>query len=219
MNIDPNNSDSSENKRLLLWPTVATVPDEIRALFTMIFTDIFDLIKYIYKVLAKTDTFHLIVPFDCLQVLLNDAMCKFPQVVLIDVVYENASELGQMTFCYEAGLEKLKLCLIKNLSKIWDQVILVERLVISEEMDRSIKKAINSMIAARIASKALALQACHSRIRKRCSFTSLHGFPVQNSLASISDYTCPSCQLLYVQPYQLECGHQLCQACVHTKQK
>ena len=102
-------------KYLLVCPL--PVPDKIRALFTMVFVDIFGLINYTCQVLTKTDIFHLMIPQDCLEQLLEDPICQFPQVVRITVICYSLNELSRSKPCFVSGFEKIRLCTINDVLK------------------------------------------------------------------------------------------------------
>ena len=108
------------NERLLIW--AMPLSSKIRALFTMVFMDVFGLVNYVSKVLTKTDAFHLIIPLDCLQDLRNDPVYEFPQVIRINVLCDSISDLKRAKRRYISGYEKVQFCTINDLLNLLDGV-------------------------------------------------------------------------------------------------
>ncbi|CAF4958918.1 unnamed protein product, partial [Rotaria sp. Silwood1] len=77
----------------LLMVCAMPIPEQVKALFALVFGNLRDLIEYVWKNINKTDAFHLIIPLDCLEQLLNDPIYRFPQVLHIDVIYDGINEL------------------------------------------------------------------------------------------------------------------------------
>ena len=75
---------------LLVW--ARPIPNRIKDLFTMVFSNLPELIKYVSEHIAQTDEFHLIIPLVCLKFLLNDPIYQFPQVQHIDVIYDGIKD-------------------------------------------------------------------------------------------------------------------------------
>jgi len=193
------------NKYLLVWSRSTSIPDEVRALFTMVFMNIYGLVNYVSKVLTKTDTFHLIIPLNCLGVLLKDPVYQFPQVIRIDVICDSTSDLKRVEPWFAFGFEKIKFCTITDL-------------LTSDSIDRNTKNAIISLMESDILAKKSDISIRRSQIRKQSASTSLYGFPVKNMVDFTPCFLCRSCELVQ-QLYKLECGHQQCKICVNTQKK
>jgi hypothetical protein len=58
--MDSKTAESRANKRLLIWRW--PILPEVQVLFTMVFMNTAELVKYITEVLNETDTFHLVIP-------------------------------------------------------------------------------------------------------------------------------------------------------------
>lgn len=193
-------------RRLLVWSM--PIRNEVHALFTMIFLDVFQLIDYICKVLTNTDTFHLIVPLNCFENLFKNSAYLFPQVVHIDVICDGISDVRRARHRY-SGCEKVQFHMIYDLLGIFGEV----------ELHESMKDSIISLIEDRIAAKQSDTSIRRSQILTQFACTSLYGFPVKNNLDFAPCFICPCCELVYRQVYQLECKHHHCQVCINIQKK
>jgi hypothetical protein len=194
------------NKYLLVWSWSTFIPGEVRALFTMVFMNIRELTNYVSKVLTKTDTFHLIIPLNCLGDLLKDPVYQFQQVIDIYVICDSISDLKRIEPLFVSGFEKIKLCTITDL-------------LTSNSIDENTKNVITSLIESHILAKQPDISIHRSQIRKQSTSTSLYGFPVKNMVDFASCFLCSSCKLVYPELYKLECGHQQCKICVNTQKR
>ncbi|CAF3007622.1 unnamed protein product [Rotaria sp. Silwood2] len=193
------------------------IPDDVKALFTMVFVNISELIKYVSENITKTDTFHLIIPLDCLEYLMDDPIYKFPQVLQIDVIYDGFNELKRIRRRFQSKCEKVEFYTIYDLLRQFEKVELDKTLVSSNSIDRSTINAILSIIQHRLHLKKLGMFNHLSPFLKQCTPTPLYGLPAKNIKDFAPCFICPSCKLIYEQLYRLECEHQQCK--VHFKQK
>ncbi|CAF1151459.1 unnamed protein product [Rotaria sordida] len=197
-----------KKKFLAVWAT--PIPDRVKALFTEIFINVSELVKYVSKDITKTDIFHLVIPLNCLMDLLNDPIYKFPQVVHIDVIYDGINDLKKIQRRFNFEPEKIKFHTINELLRQLEKVELDRTLVSSGPIDRSTIDAIISIIEDRVRAKQQATFNRLSSFLKQCAFTSLHGLPAKNINDIAPYFICSSCKFIYLQLYQLECGHQQC---------
>jgi len=205
------------NKLLLVRPT--PIPDNVRAAFTMVFINIFGLINYVYEVLPKTDTFHLIIPLDCFEVLLNDAIYNFRQMVRIDIICDSTRDLKRMKHRFGSGCEKLQFYTLNSLLKSLWKPDIDRALVSSDSIDENAISNIISFIEDRISAKRSNIFIRRCQILKQFSSKSLYGLPAKIINALDPDIRCPSCELVYQQPWKLECGHRQCEVCVNIQKR
>jgi hypothetical protein len=210
-----NASELHGKKCLLVWPMSA--PNVVQSLFTTVFKDISGMINYTYKVLTKTDTFRMIIPLNCLEDLYNDPVYQFPQVVHIDVICDNINDLRQIEPNFKSENERVKFYTVNDLLKLWKIVKRDKSIALSNSCDRSVKNGIISMINDYISAKQPDTFLRRFQIRKQLASISLHGLPVENLIDFAPYFICSSCQLVYQQGYQFECGHQHCQICVNIQ--
>ncbi|CAF1183376.1 unnamed protein product [Rotaria sordida] len=204
-----------EKKFLAVWAT--PIPDRVKALFTEVFINVSELVKYVSKDITKTDIFHLVIPLNCLMDLLNDPIYKFPQVVHIDVIYDGIYDLKKIQRRFNFEPEKIKFHTINELLRQLEKVELDRTLVSSGPIDRSTIDAIISIIEDRVRAKQQATFNRLSSFLKQCASTSLHGLPAKNINDIAPYFICSSCKFIYLQLYLLECGHQQCKVCVNIR--
>ncbi|CAF3526378.1 unnamed protein product [Rotaria sp. Silwood1] len=191
------------------------IPEQVKTLFTMVFVNLSALIEYVWKNINNTDTFHLIIPLDCLEHLLKDPIYRFPQVLNIDVIYDGNNELKEIRRRFKSKCEKVEFCTIYDLLRRCEKAELNKALVSSSPIDRSTIDAIISIITDRLRVKELTMFNHFSPFSKQCTLTSLYGLPAKNIIDFAPCFFCPSCKLIHQQLYRLECGHQQCK--IHFK--
>jgi len=209
--------ESCLNKVLLLCPT--SIPDQVQNTFTRVFRNVPRMIDYVYEVLAKTDTFHLIIPFGYFIYVYNDPIYSFKQIVQIDVVCDTNGDMEQMKSRFALEHNKLKFYTLKSLLESLRKAELDRALHSSNSNDQSSISNIISFIEHCLSVKRRNSFLHRSEILKQSASTSLHGFPVKNISDFHPDFLCPACQLVYQQLYRLECQHRQCQICVRTQKK
>ncbi|CAF3767103.1 unnamed protein product [Rotaria sp. Silwood1] len=193
------------------------IPEQVKTLFTMVFVNLSALIEYVWKNINNTDTFHLIIPLDCLEHLLKDPIYRFPQVLNIDVIYDGNNELKEIRRRFKSKCEKVEFCTIYDLLRRCEKAELNKALVSSSPIDRSTIDAIISIITDRLRIKELTMFNHFSPFSKQCTLPSLYGLPAKNIIDFAPCFFCPSCKLIHQQLYRLECGHQQCKVCVNIQ--
>jgi hypothetical protein len=138
-------------KRLLVW--AMPIPDPVAVLFAMVFVNLYELVKYITKDITKTDTFHLIIPLDCLEDLLNDPVYKFPQVRRIDVYHDDMDDLTQVQHYVNPKCGRVQFCSVYDFPRYLECIEFDNALVSTNSIDRNIIHAIISSIRDRISAK------------------------------------------------------------------
>jgi hypothetical protein len=201
-------------KVLLLWPM--PIADRVAGLFTMVFVNLPQMIKYISEDITKTDTFHLIIPLDCLEDLMNDPVYKFPQVRRIDIYYDETDDLAETQRRVNLNCGRLHFCSAHDLPRRLERIEFNNALVSSDPIDRNTIYAIISSIKDRITAKRSITLV--NRL-KQFTPTFIHGFPVKNINKIDPCFICPSCKLLFQQPYQLECRHRKCKVCLNIQKR
>ncbi|CAF3341762.1 unnamed protein product [Rotaria sp. Silwood1] len=198
----------------LLMVCAMPIPEQVKALFALVFVNLRDLIEYVWKNINKTDAFHLIIPLDCLEQLLNDPIYRFPQVLHIDVIYDGINELRKYRRRFPLKYKKVNLCTLYDLLRRWETIETNKALVSSNPIDRSTIDAIISIIKDRIHLKQLTTFNNFSPFSKQCTLTSLYGLPAKNIIDFAPCLVCSSCKLINQQLYKLECEHQQCIVCM-----
>jgi hypothetical protein len=211
------NSKPHIRKLLLVWPT--HVSDKVRAVFNSVFMDASELTRYITTEITKTDIFYLIIPLDCLEHLLNDPVYEFPQVLQIDVIYVGSSDRKTIEHRYKSKYEKLRFHSMRAILTQLENGECDKALGSSNSINRSTIHGISSSIEDRLAAKRSTAFIHLSRIMKQNASTSSHSFSVKNINDFDTCYICPSCQLVFQQPYQLKCGHRQCEICINIRKK
>jgi hypothetical protein len=196
------------NKYILLWPF--PIPDVIQILFTTIFIDTNQLIKYICKYLTRTDTLNLIIPLNALGCLFNDQIDKFPQVIRIDVRVQS---------CFHLPYDNITCWTIKDLLKLWDRFVAEERLFYAHSTNEQIKTAINDMIETYIEMERSRIVSPRVQIARQLSNKILHGFSAKNLNEFQLSHLCSCCKLIYRAPYELHCGHRQCAVCANVQKR
>jgi hypothetical protein len=201
-------------KVLLLWPM--PIADRVAVLFTMVFVNLPQMIKYISEDITKTDTFHLIIPLDCLEDLMNDPVYKFPQVRRIDIYYDETDDLAEIQHRFNLKCGRLQFGSVHDLPRRLESIEFDNALVSSDQIDRNTIYAIISSIKDRITAKRSI-----TSVRRLKEFTPnfIHGFPAKNINEMDPCFICPSCKLIFQQPYQLECRHRKCKVCVNVQKR
>jgi len=206
-------------KPLLVWPM--PISDKVGDLFTMVSVNLSELLKYVSKEITKTDTFHLIIPLDYFEDLMNDPVHEFSQVQHIDVYYDHIDDLEQIQSRFNLKkFEKVHFCSVHNLLQRFINIALDNALFSSDSIDRNTIHAIISAIKDHISAKRFITPARHSQVLKKFSSNFLHGFPVKNINEINPRFFCPSCELqVFQQLYQLECGHRTCIVCLNIQKR
>ncbi|CAF4143157.1 unnamed protein product [Adineta steineri] len=211
------NSETQVKKIVVLCPM--PVSDSVSNLFAKIFVNLTTVIRYVSENIGETDSFHLIIPLDCLEDLLNDPIYKFPQVQLIEIYYDDNDDALQIQRFLNPKCEKLQFCSVHNLPRRLQSIELNNALVSLNSVDRNMINAIISSIEDRISAKRSVSLIRDAQILKPFACPIIYGFPVKNKNEIDSSFICPSCQLVFQQPYQLQCKHHLCSICINIQKK
>jgi hypothetical protein len=204
-------------KLLMVW--AMPIPDRVAVLFTMVFINLPGLLKYVSEDITKTDTFHLIIPLDCLEHLLSDPVYKFPQVRHIHVYYDDIGDLASIQRRFNLKCERLQFYSVYDLPGRLERIMFDNALALSDPIDRNTRNAIISSIKDRIAAKRWMTSASRSQVLTKFASTVLHGFPIKNINEIDPDFICSSCQLLFQELYQLECSHRKCIVCLNIRKR
>jgi hypothetical protein len=211
--MDIKTAESRANKRLLIWPW--PILPEVQVLFTMVFMNIVELVKYITEVLSETDTFHLVIQLGCFNDLKDDLIYRFPQVTRIHVICNTVRNVKWAKRRFPSEHEKLQFCTIYDLLRSWKRAEVDRALGSSNSIDQRTIDAIISSIEASVTAKRSDIFTRRSQIIVReLASTKLYGFPAKN----ISDFNpCSSCKLFYGQVCLLKCEHKQCEVCVNIQ--
>jgi hypothetical protein len=211
------NSKLYTDKLILVWPT--RVADNVRALFHKVFMNISELIKYITEELKEKDRYHLIIPFDFLEHLLQNHVYQFPQVLHIYVIYCGSSDRTKIEHRYHSEYEKLHFYSMRELRQQLERDECDRAISQLNSIDRTTIQAIISLIEDRLVAKRSTDSTHLSQILKQYGSTSLHGFPVKHIKDFDACFFCSSCQYVFQQPYRLKCRHRLCGICIKTQKR
>ncbi len=187
---------------------------EIKGLSIIFFAQILDLIKHVTGNINSVDRYVLIVPGDCIDQLLNDIVYNFGQVRLIYVYYDNDNDFKQDEDRLKEKHEKLRFCHKRT----------VEALVQKFKVDTANNMTESNYLATvvdvalsceqRVLAKRSNPAAHHSTTPKRVASPLKHRLSVKNIEQIDAHYICPSCNFLFCDPHQLECGHRICKPCI-----
>ncbi len=185
----------------------------------MLFVQLSELIKYVTENIKSADTFVLVVPGSIIKEMLRDSIFTIGQVRHIYIYYDNdddferdknqiEDEHGNLRFWHERNLETL-----------------LEKLEVDHAINTSslgYRAAVNDVASSweqRISAKRSNDADRHSPSPKRFAPTSKQRFSVKHIEQIDSKYICSSCKFLFCNPYQLECGHRICQSCIKNDNK
>ena len=202
-------------KLLLVW--AISVPDTIKILFSTVFVNVSDLLRYVWANVTSNETFRCIIPLDGLKKLIEDPAYKLPQVARIDVYSDNRKHLQKMQRYFNSKSKKLYFSSTYNLLRELESVMCNKALVSSNKVDRNAISTIISAIENRLSDKQRSISDRRSEILKEFSNTFLYGLPVKNITNSPLHFTCSSCELVCEVLRKLKCSHQHCRLCVSIR--
>ncbi|CAF1347810.1 unnamed protein product [Adineta ricciae] len=207
------------SKILLVW--TSPISDAVAQLFNNVSVKLSELIECITNNIMATDLFHLIIPLDSLQKLIEDPVYHFPQIQYIDVYFDDLDDpFGKQLYLTVLHDHRIKFHSIRDLPQRLCKIICDNAVVaISDSLCREIVYALSSSIEDRIGAKSASMLLRHCKTSKQFPLADLRGFPVKNIDEVHSDFKCTSCQLVFEQLYRLECGHRKCSICVKVRTK
>jgi hypothetical protein len=192
---------------------------EISGLPIILFTQILDLIKYLAGNINSVDRFVLIVPSDCIDQLRNDPIYIFRQTRKIYIYYDNDSDLNRDKARIQNEHEKLVFCYKRNLSALVQKFKTDTANSIPGSNSQATVYDVALSYNQRLLAKRSNRAAHQSTTPKRVASSSKHGFPVTKIEQVYSRHICPSCNVLFRDPHQLECGHRICKSCIKVDNK
>jgi hypothetical protein len=196
-----------------------SITGEINDLSIIFFAQILQLINHVARNSNSVDRFVLIVPGDCLDSLLNDIIYVFDQARQIYAYYDNDNDLKRDEERLKKKHKKIRFCYKRNLPA------LIQNLKVdtaNSASESNYQATINDAALSydqRLLAKRSNPAAHYSTTPKRVASPSKHGFPVKNIEQVDAHYICPSCELLFRDPHQLECGHRICKNCIKIDNK
>ena len=203
----------NNNSTKVLWHRPKFSSEDAKWSFTILFMQLSALIKYVSENIKTTDTFLLIVPADVLMELLNDPIYHFPQIQRIYVIRNNNDDLKQNQSQLQKKYKKLRFWKEEKLDKLMQKIILDNAINSSISIDRPTIDNVVSSWEQNISAKTPNITSHSSSESQRFTSTSEKGFSVRNIEQIDLRYICPICKLLLCDPYQLGCGHRVCQPC------
>ena len=207
------------SKILLVW--TSPISDAVAELFTNVSVKLSELIQCITNNIMTTDLFHLIVPLDSLQKLIEDPVYQFPQIQCIDVYFDDLDDpFGNQLYPLVQHDHRIKFHSIRDLPQRVCKIICGNAVAAtSDSLCREIVFALSSSIENRITAKSASTLLQHCKTSKQFPLAALKGFPVKNIDEVHSDFKCSSCSLVFEKLYRLECGHRMCSICVEVRTK
>jgi hypothetical protein len=190
------------------------VPKNNLSRFIKWFTNLADLEKYIYDHIKYVDTFDLHISGLYLKELIKKSVHTIPQVRRINTYYDtnDALQCGQNHFAAESEeRKKLEFCLSRNLDKQLENAEAAGAVDPSRPRDGWTVHNIAETKFDRISEKRVFDSGRHSPVPKRFASTNRDHIIGTNGS---SDSICPSCNVLFQEPYQLDCEHRLCKSCI-----
>jgi hypothetical protein len=190
------------------------IPQSIPFPIDKLFQQLLPLNQYVCKNLTITDVYLLIIPRGDLADLLNDPVFYFPQVKLVYVYYENNESFERDQVQFQGLHPKLRFCHERDLPKELDKPVIDNAVDPSRPIDRVAINYFASSVTQRLSTKRPATIGRRPSIQGSSTSTALRGFIVKNMESIDARFKCPNCELILREPYQLYCGHRICQACI-----
>ena len=212
------NSAIKSNQNLLLWkkPMTATIQSN----FPIFFIKYLELIKYLTEKISITDaTFNVIIPGNKLEKLLNDPVYYFHQVRHVGVFYNDMKELEEHQRLFQDKYIKLNFYLEEKLPVLSTIEKTNNALDTVKEIDEKAIKNIASSIKQQVSVKQRKPESNHSTTPKELMSWPRGGYPVKDIEQIDSRLKCADCKLIFRKPYQLCCGHRICQSCVKMENR
>jgi len=183
----------------------------------MLFIKLVELIEYVSKNIKSVDTFVLVVPGSIIKELRRDPIFTIEQVRHVHIYYANDDDLERDKNQIEDEHGKLRFWHERNLETLLEKLEVDYAINTSSSNCRETVNDVASSWEQRISAKRLNDAGCHSPEPKRFASTSKQGFPVKHIKKIDSQYICAMCEFLFRNPYQLECGHRICQSCIKNE--
>ncbi|UJR14221.1 hypothetical protein I4U23_001214 [Adineta vaga] len=196
---------------LLLSGTIAK-PSDLPPI--KIFLDLSILLSYLTNSLANADVINLFVSSGVIEKLICDPLYEFSQLRVIYVYCDNSAALKHAQRCTSDKLKKLRFFLKKNLSRKIKNVMDVH---ITTSTNSSERRETALMDQERISNKRSSAHVSPPQEAKRSSNSLAYDYHVRDTVKNYLRYICSSCKLFLHKPYQLVCGHRICQNCIIIK--
>jgi hypothetical protein len=182
-----------------------------------VFDNLNDLNGYVCTHTKDADSFDLHASDVYFEELLENGIQNIKQVRCICMYYENeqARQVGASRFpvgSKEAGL--FKFCLGRILEGQLENAETAGAVNPSGPINRSALYNVTTSKTERLQEKRLNESHRYSPEPKRFAATVEDGPFIQSFRRR---FFCPFCQLLFREPYQLECGHRLCKSCLDSQ--
>ncbi|CAF1067085.1 unnamed protein product [Rotaria sordida] len=148
---------------------------------------------------------------------MEKAIHQIEQVRRIYVYYNINDHRQSGQSCLLSGLaesKKFEFCLERNLEKQLENAETGGAVDPSRPIDRPMIDNITDIQIERIGAKRGNNSDRYSPVPKRYASTVQHDFIEKNNNPR---FICPICKTFFQKPYQLECGHWLCESCVNNK--
>jgi hypothetical protein len=183
------------------------------------FMNLIDLIQHVSKKITTTEKFILVVPGDDLEDFLNSSIYAFPQIRFVYVYYNHSHELKQHKDRFEKQYPKLRFYHEDELPIQLDKTKIDNIIDGSNPIDTLEIKSLAGTIAQRVSTKRSRTGLRRSPASSRLISTPIHGSSGENIEQIQSKYMCPSCKLVFREPFQLVCGHRICQPCINVEHR
>jgi hypothetical protein len=194
-----------------------SITESIKWPVIMLFTQLIEFIKCVSENIQSTDTFVLIVPGGIIKEVLNDPIYKFKQVRHIYVYYDNDNDLKRDKDHIKDELGKFRFCHERKLATLIEKLKADNAVDSSEPNYHETANNFLSSLGQYVTVKRSRASSRHSPEPKRFTSTTKHGITVKNIEQIDSHYICSTCKSLFRDPYQLECGHRICQCCIKNE--
>jgi len=202
---------------LLLWPK--SITENIRFPFTLMFINLIGLIQHVSKKITTSEKFILVVPGDHLEDFLNNSIYAFPQIRFVYVYYNHSDELKQHKDRFEQQYQKLRFYHEDELPIQLDKTKIDNIIDGSNPIDTLSIKSFAATIAQRVSTKLSRTSPRRSPAASRLASTPINGSSGENIEQIQSKYMCPSCQIIFREPFQLVCGHRICRSCIDVEHR
>ena len=182
--------------------------------FVRFFPQLFLLLRYIAENLSKIDQFIVFIPARNLRDLLNDPLYYPSRIRVVYVHYDDATHMNDDKNRYERDHPKLKFRHQRNLVRDLENLGTNQSLTQPEPSIRAYIPSLIFSLRQRMTFKRSATTLENSSAPKRvCTETSTRWLAPQGEPIA-EKHICPWCRLILRKPYQLACGHRICESCL-----
>jgi hypothetical protein len=187
--------------------------------FIKVFSNLNDLDEYVCAHIKDANNFHLHISALYLEELMEKCLHKIKEVQHIYVYHATDDTLQSDKIRFSSGSEnseKLEFHLERDLQKQLENAETGGAVDPLRPVDRTTIGNIATLKIERLHAKRTNSTDCHSPEPKRFASTVQNDFFMNNIGLR---FICPSCKVLFQEPYQLEYGHRLCKSCVNIENK